>query len=1166
MGAVASCGPRAIECRAPTYRWCQQLATALLLGLTATLARAECIDAVAVAVSIQGTVSVQRTGSASWNSLVLGEGICIEDTVRVAASSRAVLRLQDHTTLPLDEDSVLRIAAPETPESWWLELVRGAVHIISRVPRELGVRTPFVNAAVEGTEFYVRSGDDGAEIRVFDGAVRVGEGDQGLLIGSGQAVIAGPDGVPRPVQVLQPRNAVQWALYYPPIVDLRAERVAAMDEAEKSAVRAYRRGDVPGALAALAEVPESERDGNWAILRAAMLLTVGQAEQARVGLASVAAEDPAWGDALAVQSLIALVTGDTVSAGELAQQAVDVAPRSPSPWIVLGYVEQARFDLPAARESTAQATRLAPTDPLAWARLAELEQALGDLQASRAAAQRAEAIDAELSRTQTVLGFARLTQMEAAAAATAFRDAIRLDSADPLPRLGLGLAHIRRGDLAEGRGQIEIATSLDPNGSLIRSYLGKAYYEEKRESLAGSELRIAKMLDPNDPTPWLYDAIRKQTENRPVEALKDLQRSIELNDNRAIYRSKLLLDQDLATRATSLARIYDQLGFSQLAVHEASKSLALDPGNWSAHRFLGESYQGRQRVDVARTSELLQAQLRQPLNLYPVQPELLESGLNIGPSAALTNPAFNDYTALFEQDGFAFSGAAVAGNHDTFGTQFALTALQSQFSLSLGYLDYSTDGFRENNDLSNEVVDALVHVRPTPALSVHLNYRQRDSDEGDLRMRFTDDPSDLLGREIDRRSSRFGFSYEIDPSANLIFSYANVNRDEQLETVFRQGPNVGLRTDLDSVAGTDLQVQYLLQRPSSSFLVGASRYSGDGDIETRITTSDGSDLLATADQSLETSYDQVYGYGFFQLGPDTLLTAGLSYDQFEDSIDGVPVEIEKTNPKLGFQAALSDRMSIRLAAARSVKRAVTFEETLEPTEIVGFNQLYDDFTGTRSELYGLGLDAKLGAEWEAGVEATRRNLSVPRFFQEFGAVTPRDDFLEVDFNTAEEDEDQREDRVRLYSYWTFGQRWSLSAEYEYEQFERTPAQWTGNLGRQVAETDLPERIVTRSFPVALQYFHPSGFFGSAVATFVEQEVDYVSDLARQGRESEDDFWLFDVGIGYRLPKRAGIVSFEIRNLFDEEFLYHDVNIQTAKPIGAPFVPDRTMLGRVVIQF
>jgi len=96
--------------------------------------------------------------------------------------------------------------------------------------------------------------------------------------------------------------------------------------------------------------------------------------------------------------------------------------------------------------------------------------------------------------------------------------------------------------LEAGRIDIKTAASLDPASSLIRSYLGKAYFEEKRYPLADTQFDLAKARDPNDPTPWLYDAIQKQTQNRPVEALSYVQKSIELNDNRAFYRSQLLLD------------------------------------------------------------------------------------------------------------------------------------------------------------------------------------------------------------------------------------------------------------------------------------------------------------------------------------------------------------------------------------------------------------------------------------------------------------------------------------------------------------------------------------------------------------------------------------------------------------------------------------------------
>ena len=123
-------------------------------------------------------------------------------------------------------------------------------------------------------------------------------------------------------------------------------------------------------------------------------------------------------------------------------------------------------------------------------------------------------------------------------------------------------------------------------------------FPNQENTLAAEQFAIAKQLDPADPTPWLYDAIRKQSENRPVEALRDIEKSIELNDNRAVYRSRELLDQDRASRGTSLARIYNDLGFEQLGINEATKSLTLDPANAGA---TGSSPTSTRRSRAARS-------------------------------------------------------------------------------------------------------------------------------------------------------------------------------------------------------------------------------------------------------------------------------------------------------------------------------------------------------------------------------------------------------------------------------------------------------------------------------------------------------------------------------------------------------------------------------------
>src|SRR6185369_12978739 len=130
------------------------------------------------------------------------------------------------------------------------------------------------------------------------------------------------------------------------------------------------------------------------------------------------------------------------------------------------------------------------------------------------------------------------------------------------------------------------------------------------------ELRLAEALDQGDPTPWLYSALvlRQQLEfNRAVD---DLQHSIDLNDNRAVYRSRLLLDQDLAVRNASLATIYGDAGMREASVREAARAVSADYGNPSAHLFLAESFNALRdptrfnlRIEPAWFNELLLANL-----------------------------------------------------------------------------------------------------------------------------------------------------------------------------------------------------------------------------------------------------------------------------------------------------------------------------------------------------------------------------------------------------------------------------------------------------------------------------------------------------------------------------------------------------------------------------
>lgn len=620
------------------------------LFLSAEGAAQPCDPWSAKAVSIQGTVEIRRVGENVWQPVGLDDAFCPGDVIRVGERSRAAILLFNDTVLRIDQYTSMCFQGPAPTQRSWVELIKGAAHFFSHFPKSLQVATPFVNGNVEGTEFYVRVDADRTYFTVFEGRVLAENASGRLVLTDGQSAIATAERPPELQTVVHPRDAVQWALYYPPVVDYRPENFAGnskSDMAMRKSLEFYRQGDITRAFAALEALPDVLPDPRVLTYQAALLLSVGRVIEAASKIESALTVHSENSQAVALKAIIAIARNDLEKAQNLSESAVRQDPNSSAARVSLSYVRQAQFNMEAAQSEVQKAVEIDSENALAWARLAELKLSRGYLDEAAADARRAVDLNPALARTHTVLGFAHLTRMKIEAAKSFFEKAVSLDQAAPLPRLGLGLARIRKGDLAEGRREIEIAAALDPNRSLIRSYLGKVYYEEKKEKLAQRQLEVAKQLDPKDPTPYFYSAILKQTQNRPVESLEDYQRSVALNNNRAVYRSKLMLDQDLAVRSTGLARIYTDLGFQKRALAEGWKALVLSPGNFSAHRFLADSYANLPRHDIARVSELLQSQLRQPSNINPVQPQLAETQRFIPPDAAPGNASFNEYAPLF---------------------------------------------------------------------------------------------------------------------------------------------------------------------------------------------------------------------------------------------------------------------------------------------------------------------------------------------------------------------------------------------------------------------------------------------------------------------------------------------------------------------------------------
>ncbi|HEY7553697.1 MAG TPA: tetratricopeptide repeat protein, partial [Candidatus Binatia bacterium] len=426
--------------------------------------------------SMQGNVEVRRAGQPQWQPTRLNDSYCAGDRIQVGERSRADVSLVNQPVLRLDQHTTITFAGVKEERTSIIDLLRGALYFFSRVPRNLEIITAFVNAGVEGTEGLVRVEDDRASILIFEGRVLATNQAGKLTLTSGQSALAEQGKPPVATVIVRPRDAVRWALYYPPTIHFRREDFPAGADWQgmvRNSLEAYTKGDLQAAFESLKGVPDTVNEPRFFVYRASLLLAVGRVDEASQDIERALTLNPAYSDAFALRSIIAVTQNDQQTALELAKRAVTADPNSAAALIALSYAQQALFNLEEALGSLKQAVQVGPENALAWARLAELHMSFAELDEALQAAQKAVTLDTNLSRTQTVLGFAYLTQVNTSESAKAFERAIELDQADPLPRLGLGLTKIRDGDLEEGRRDIEIAVSLDPDNSLMRSYLGK---------------------------------------------------------------------------------------------------------------------------------------------------------------------------------------------------------------------------------------------------------------------------------------------------------------------------------------------------------------------------------------------------------------------------------------------------------------------------------------------------------------------------------------------------------------------------------------------------------------------------------------------------------------------------------------------------------------------
>lgn len=1124
--------------------------------------------------AIAGKVDMSEAGATTWTPAQTNQVLVPGDRLRTGEKSRATIRLADLSILRLTESTTIEIG--ETSASGTKATLRvnvGSTYLHSRQrPQDILFRTPVVSGAIRGTEFSLAVAEDGRTVlTLLDGEVSLENSDGTLELKSGEQAVVERGQAPRKTAVLDAVNIIQWALYYPGVID--PDELPLTDSEKNNLAESlaeYRRGDLLQALAKYppARVPVSAGDK---IYRAALLLAVGDVEEAQGLLRELNGEEQTQLLAGALSEIVAAVKNQTWTRS--------TKPRLAGEWMAESYYQQSRSKLEEALSAAQEAAKQSPAFGFAWARVAELEFSFGRVPMAERALDRALALSPRNAQAHALRGFLLLARDRTLDAEAAFAQAMQIDPMLGNAWLGRGLGRIHQNQAAAGRADLQTAASLEPTRSLLRSYLGKAFAHEALfggdpsarqdlRKLAMKELDLAKLRDPLDPTPWLYAALLMHDEYRTAEAIHDLEESERLNGNRQVYRSRLLLDQDQAVRSANLANIFDDAGMTDLSVRESARAVSFDYGNYSAHLNLASSFNALRdptRFNLRYESEWFNEHLLASL-LAPV-----------GAGSLSQNLSQQEYSRLFGTKQFGISGTTeYFSNHE-------LRQVVSQFG-TIDHTSYALDleyqykeGIRPNNDLSRVEWYSRIKQQLSPQDSLFVLVKYQDYDAGDNFQYYNPASArpNFRFQETQTPLVLGGWHHEWSPGVHTLVFGGRLENDQNLSdrgaNQFIQIVNpVGVLDPMGAPFDVTYRSQFeifsgelnqIFQRPKHTDIWGVRYQAGDVKADARLdnppaTVAPLVSLPALSAIDADFQRFSAYAYHHWEIADGLMLIGGLTYDDLKypanfrrPPLNGAETKKERWSPKAGLIWQATPALTLRGIYSRATG-GLSYDESvrLEPTQIAGFGQSFrsiisESLVGSVEapdyEIGGGALDLKLRRDSWLSFQGETVLANVERriglFSYNFFGAPP------ITQSGTVEHLDYQEWKMRAIFNQIWGKEWFLQAQYQWSRSELNR-----DLPSIAATPAYARRAMTQAdfheIQLAATWRSRAGFFAKGEFWWFLQELD-----GSTPQPPGDHFPQLNFYAGYRFPNRRGEVSVGVMNVTGEDYRLSPLNYYLELP-------------------
>jgi tetratricopeptide (TPR) repeat protein len=949
------------------------------------------------------------------------------------------------------------------------------------------------------------------------------------------------------------------------------------------ALATYRQGDVTGAYNLLKSA--SQKVGATPLLRTMegyFALMVGRADEARQDLeAAISMQPQAAALPRSLLAQIYLVQNRKEAALSEATKALAESSGSPMALFSLALVKMARFELPEATRYLEKSLAADPGFIIAYVYLAKVWLGSEYLGRARKTIQKALDLAPRNPQVLSLAGFIRLAYRDYGEAGRLWLRALKADPGFSEPHLGLAIYHFRYRDFHRGLEEMLTATLLDPRVSIYQSELGKALYQVRAFDKALEVMQYAKSLDPKDPTPHFYRGVALSDLNRPGEAIQEINKSIELNDNVAMFRSRSLLDQDQAVRNTSLARAYLQLGLDQWSFSKAVTAVNYHPYNSSAHLFLRDSYSTQDvflntgQLFTANNTERALFRLLAPANQNIFTNIPIEGLDYLGLS--------NDYTYMFEMP---YARLVAEGGIGAWEGKKSYQIDHGQLYGGLpGAAFYGEARYidsRANQKPSDTNFDTFSGTNSTYLLAgggkweptvqgtffgfyQYLNTKQSDN----LTLSQGVPVPSRISDSVSERQSLYelGYYYRFNPQvgfwayfahgaiplhtvASSLQSYTDTSLGFPIPVSVQQLLNHTFDTEFNNV-----QLQQNLILGQHNLIAGLDYFSGNNIQKTDLDTTTTIDLsaiqpgLIITDQTSQFSNFRppfraysFYLQDYWRLRQNLVLELGVFNDYSKDVRDTFQPNISTTlwSPRFGanYQFAIrGTQQTLRLALERHLTTHQLFQPLLVTSEIAGFPWAIDVNTGSEVRQAGFAWET----QWNPKTFTTLR-LNALR------VATP--DFVTDDSETAR-------------GVWHDWQRYQGAIV-----LNRILTTSLGlSMGVQVKRVVPDLSFQTDFFPSALQdYTEVDSFIGLAYMSRQGWLARIKPLLVQQylknpGHRADAPFVIMNMSLGREFPNKRGLALFEIQNLFNRQPFY---SLEPARSLE--FLTQRRFVFRLALYF